>query len=176
MLKWPGSSFSALLTVLAAYVVLFADFHFWGMPDWLQMVALLIGTFIPALGAAYGIFFFQWLFESERVAPYPDYSFGIWVISSLVSIVYMGVFAGFAALIPYGLAQLPWLSPDQYGVYPALIVGEIKVIASEMMRSLDYFEPFLWRSIGMFVVLEIFACSYGKRLGMRSYRPREQAE
>jgi hypothetical protein len=165
MRRWPGSTRSALLTVVAAYVTLLADFYFWGFPDASQIAILAVSIFIPAVGAAYGIFFFHWLFESERAATYPDYSFGIWLISSVVSIVYMGIFAGFAALIPYSITLFP-------GVFPT----ELRVFAAHMIGSADYFEPFLWRSIGMFIVLDIFACAYGKKEGMRYYKPAEPAQ
>jgi len=164
MHRWPGSTRSALLTIAAAYVVLLADFYFWGLPDEQQIAVLLLGIFIPALGAAYGIFFFHWLFESERAAAYPDYSFGIWLISSLVSIVYMGIFAGFAVLIPYTIMQFP-------SVFPVAA----RAFAAHMMGAADYFTPFLWRSIGMFVVLEVFACAYGKKEGMRHYTPSQMS-
>lgn len=158
MRKWPGSTRSALLTVAAAYVVLLADFYFWGLPDGEQIAVLLLSIFIPAIGAAYGIFFFHWLFESRRAGTNyaADYSFGIWLISSLVSIVYMGIFAGFAVLIPYTVTLLP-------NVFPT----PIRAFAAHMIGASNYFEPFLWRSIGMFIILEIFACAYGKREGMR---------
>jgi hypothetical protein len=161
--RWPGSTRSALLTVAAAYVVLLADLYLWGIPDSTQIAVLAISILIPAVGAAYGIFFFHWLFESERAATYPDYSFGIWLISSVVSIVYMGIFAGFAALIPYTIT----LSP---GIFPP----GMRTFAAHMIGSVDYFEPFLWRSIGMFIILEIFACAYGKKEGMRHYKPTQQ--
>jgi hypothetical protein len=158
MHKWPGSTRSALLTVAAAYVVLLADFYFWGLPDGQQIAVLCLSVLIPALGAAYGIFFFQWLFESGRAgADYAaDYSFGIWLISSVVSIVYMGIFAGFAVLIPYSITVLPGFFP-----VPA------RAFAIRMIEATDYFEPFLWRSIGLFVLLEIIACAYGKKEGLR---------
>lgn len=165
MRKWPGSTRSALLTIAAAYAVLLADFYIWGASDTMQAAILLTSIFIPAVGAAYGIFFFHWLFESERAAPYPDYGFAIWLISAVVSIVYMGIFAGFGILIPYTVTVMP-------SVFPTVA----RAFAVRMIGSADYFEPFLWRSIGMFIILELFACAYGKKEGMRHYKPVQPTE
>jgi hypothetical protein len=167
MRRWPGSTRSALLTVVAAYVVLFADFYFWGLPDGQQVAVLLLSIFIPAIGAAYAIFFFHWLFESGRAGTNyaTDYSFAVWLLSSVVSIVYMGIFASFSVLIPYTMTLMP-------GLFPAAI----RSFAVRLIGASDYFEPFLWRSIGMFIVLEIVACTYGKQEGLRYRRRRQEAQ
>ena len=159
MRKWLGATRSALLTFAAAYVVLFVDFYLWSYPGWTQAVALMLAIVLPALGAAYGIFFFHWLFESEHSAPYADYGFGIWLISSLASLIYMAVFAGLGALIPYGLERLE------------LFGDTVQMIASRMTLASDYFEPIVGRNLALFVLLEIFACAYGKKHGMRLRRP-----
>lgn len=155
MRKWPGATRSALLTVAAAYVVLFVDFYLYDYPGGLQALALALATALPALGAAYGIFFFHWLFESERSAPYADYGFGIWLISSLASLIYLAVFAGLGAMLAYGLQKLD------------LLGSTVQVIASRMTLTSDYFEPIVGRNLTLFVLLEIFACAYGKKHGMR---------
>lgn len=155
MRRWPGASRSAVLTFAAAYVVLLADFYLYFYPGGVQALALALAVVLPALGAAYGIFFFHWLFESERSAPYADYGFGIWLISSLASLIYLAVFAGLGAILPYGLQKL-----DLFG-------STVQVIASRMTLASDYFEPIVGRNLILFVLLEIFACAYGKKHGMR---------
>ncbi|WP_448952041.1 hypothetical protein [Labrys neptuniae] len=165
MRKWPGARRSALLTFAAAYVVLLVDFFaLGGYPGGTQAVALMLAIAVPALGAAYGIFFFHWLFESERSSPYADYSFGVWLLSSLASLIYMAVFAGFGALIPYAVQST------------ALFGDAAQVIASQMTLATDYFEPVIGRNLALFVLLELFACAYGKKEGMRVHQPRASAD
>ncbi|PRH85071.1 hypothetical protein C5L14_24350 [Labrys okinawensis] len=163
MARWPGARRSALLTFAAAYVVLFADFYLYFYPGGLQAIALMLAIALPAMGAAYGIFFFHWLYESERSVPYADYGFGIWLISSLASLIYMAVFAGLGALLPYGLERLE------------LFGNTVQMVASRMTLASDYFEPVVGRNLALFVLLEVFACAYGKKEGMRLRASRPDA-
>ena len=166
-----GSRTSGLLTIGATYGLVFINIYLTGdryvemlMPD--ALMALLI----PAIGAAYGVFFFHWMFESERVAPYPDYGVFIWLVSAVVSMFYAVIVLG----LTYALVQSAEViladpsHPPSAMTTAALMVVEPLWLGLAMV--VDFFQPHTGLNIALWFPLTIFCCAMGKRVGLRAVR------
>ncbi|MDQ0393205.1 hypothetical protein [Labrys monachus] len=174
-----GSKTAGLLTLVATYVLVVLDIHLTGA-DYAQTLtpALLAALLVPGIGAAYGVFFFHWMFESGRAAPYPDYGVFIWLVSAVVSLFYSAILFGLVYAITDSVVDVlaSSLGPEQS--QNRLVLTALHVLLpfwTGQKALVEFFEPITGLNIALWFPLCMLCCWAGKRTGLRAAAARPAA-
>jgi len=175
MKKLTGSKTSGLLAIGATYVLVLVDIYLTGgdfrlMTDPFFLMAVLF----PAVGAAYGVFFFHWMFESGHVATYPDYGIVVWFISSIVALFYSVIFFGLIYAITDSAVHAAidaWMAEPQPGFAATVTSQVLAPFGYGFDALIELFKQMAGVNIALWIPLAMMCCWYGRKAGMRHYSP-----
>jgi hypothetical protein len=167
-----GSKTAGLLTLAACYVVVAIDVYLTGA-SYAQTLTprLLVALLVPGIGAAYGVFFFHWMFESGRAAPYADYGVFIWLVSAVVSLFYCVILFGLVYAVTDSAvsALISALGPEQAQNKFALATLHVVLpFWSGQQALVEFFEPITGLNIALWIPLCMICCWGGKKAGLRA--------
>jgi hypothetical protein len=161
-------------------VLVFLSLYLTGSGSYIEMLLpnVLVALLIPAIGAAYGVFFFHWMFESERAAPYADYGVFIWLVSAVVSLFYSVIALGLVYALVQSLQQILEAQTSDpaapaTGIVAALAFAVTTPLWYGLEVVVEFFKPNASLDIALWFPLSMICCWLGKRAGMRA---RQRAE
>ena len=167
-----GSKTAGLLTVLASYALVVLDIYLTdGSYGDTLTPGFLVALLVPGIGAGYGVFFFHWMFESGRAAPYPEYGVFMWLVSTVVSLFYCVILFGLVYAITDSAvgALISALGPEQAQNKLALTALHILLPFKSGQDALaEFFKPIAGLNIALWFPFCMICCWAGKRAGLRA--------